>query len=355
MTKEDLLFRLETFKGQLETFETALRRSVTTGTVDKETLEKEIMKLNRNYLPMREYISHFVGGHHFTIGLGGHAVSEARLNSIGFCIRDVSITSAQIARMNRRQFAGFMKKIEYSMSRRQEEAKEKKKAVINGRKQGAIYRREEQHKEPNDKSEGAVSALDETVDLSVIQSQIKSQTTRVVTEELRKGKRLIVFLIILAVGFGLFGTLFSIYFALRQADSLNSIKENMVQINKQNTRIISEIMTSIENQTGLMNSMKEDMEKTSKRDDERLGDMVTSLTDLRQNFRGIGESELGGSIYVPLKLGTTSAVLEIDPFNKRALIKGKDYRTGKEIIKVLDPATTNLIIWELNELKYGAE
>jgi len=350
MTKEDLLFRLETFKGQLETFETALRRSVTTGTVDKETLEKEIMKLNRNYLPLREYISHFVGGHHFATALWGEGLSGARLNSIGSCIRDVSITSAQIARMNDREFASFTKKIQYSISRRQKEEQEQKKAIEEGKK---IHLRGEQR--PAHAPVGAMVMPDRSADMKVIQSQPDAQMTRPTGEEVSKGRGIRVFFIVLAIGLGLFGIMLSVYFSVLQIDSLNAFKENIAARDRQNRRMISRIVSSLEAQTKLVDSVREGLESTSERNNERIGDIATSLTDLEEDFRGIGSSELGGSVYVPLKLGTVSAVLEIDPFLKKGLIKGRDHRTGKEIIKPLDPATTNLIIWELSELKYAVE
>ncbi len=325
MTKEELLFRLETFKGQLETFATSLSRSLKTGNVDKEELQKGISRLNRNYLPLREYISHFVSAHHFTAGLHGHALSEARLNTIASCITDVSIACTRIARMNDKQFTSFMKGIEYSIRRKQDEAKEQKKASDNGKK--------------------------EADHLEVIQSQIQTEIIRPISEELTRRKRLGLPLILFAIGFGLFGVIFSIYFAMLQVDTFNSVREDIVKGNQQNTRIIGEIMTAIKDQAKRMNSI----EQTSKRNDERIGDMVTSLTDLKENLEAIGGSELSGSIFVPLKLGKISALLEIDPSLKKGLIRARDHRTGEEVIKGLDPATTNLIIWELNELKYGIE
>ncbi len=341
MTKKELLFGLETLQGQLERFETSLRRSVRAGGVDKEKMQKEIVRLNGNYLPLREYISYFAGGHHFAIGLWGKGSSEVRLNSIGSCIRDVSIASAQIARMNDREFAAFLKRIEYSIFRKQEEAKERKKAAEDEMK---THLGEE-------RLMGPASVPDRSVDMKVIQSPLHTQMTQSKPEEVSKSRGVRTFFIVLAIGFGLFGIILSIYLSMVQVDSLNSIKEDIAETDRQNRRLISEIVSSFEAQTELMDSIKEGIEKASERNNERIGSIATSLTDLKEDFRGLGGSELEGSIYLPLKLGEVSAVLEIDPVQKKGLIRGRDHRTGKEIIKRLDPATTNLIIWELTELK----
>jgi hypothetical protein len=130
---------------------------------------------------------------------------------------------------------------------------------------------------------------------------------------------------------------------------------DIAETKRQNRRMISEMTTSLEDQTRLIESVRKDVEQSGKWNTERIEDMALSLTDLKENLGGIGGPDLEGNIYLPLKSGTVSVALEIDPFSKKGFIKGWDHRTGKKVFKRLDPATTNLIIWELNELGYWAD
>jgi hypothetical protein len=327
MSKEDLLFRLETFKGQLETFETSLRRSLAADKADKEGLQKELMRLNKNYAPLKDFVSYFGGGHHFSTALRGVPLSQAGLSLIGSCVTDVSITSAQIARMDDTQFSDFMKRIEYTRRRRQDEAE-------------AAARRVESEKRVE---EGATSD----------QSPIQSQMVQGMSQQVVSDKRPRTLLLSLAVGLAILAVVFSIYVAIRQPDSLQGVREDIAEIGEQNSRFVSDMRESIKTQTELVNSMTMAIEQTTRQNNEKLGDLLTSLAGLNEDLGEIvGAPETGGGIFVPLKLGTVSVVVEIDPVAKKGLIRGRNTRTGDELIKRLDPATINLLIWEFSELEY---
>jgi hypothetical protein len=330
MTKEQLLFRLETFKGQLETFEALLSRALKTGKVNKGEAKRELSRLHQNFQPLREYLSHFVGVHHFTTGLHGETVSEARVNTIAQCVTDVSITSAQIARMNDKRFASFMKTIDYSSRKQEDEAREEGRSPDPVEKQGQD-------------------------DLREIQSRVRIELIQPLTKELARGKRIGISLAVFAIGFGLFGILFSLYFSMVHVGSLGLAVEGIAERNEGNGKLIREMMDSMNKQARRFDAATKAMEQSEERNEERIGSIATSIADLDQNVRGFEESDLSGSIYVALKSGSISAVVEIDPFEKRGMIRGRDHVTGKKLIKGLDPATTNLMLLELSELRYGAD